>query len=130
MKSADPYEYQSIEMDGKGRLLLVSTSFGENRHGEIASLEVPSLQVGPSCKYGYAPNKQRGEQLSPATVESCQQYSGSETLDDFLKTFESQVPTSSGFLCKDKKAEYCPQPDSTINGHRLPKSKPFATPIH
>jgi hypothetical protein len=119
LKAADSNEYQSIEIDGKGRLLLVNSSFGENRHGEFASLEVPSLRVGPSCKYDYATNKQHGEQLSPITVESCKQYSGSETLEDFLKKLGSYVPTSSGFLCKDKKAEYCPQPDRFTPDHQF-----------
>jgi hypothetical protein len=110
-KTASSHPFQSIEFDPSSRLVLVSTSFGEQRGGELAVLDLPSLHPRDACRYEYSSDEQHRERVSAVTVESCSRLLGAQGLREYLKSFENSPPTTAGFACKDNNAEYCPQPN-------------------
>ena len=110
-KTSVSYPFQSIEVDPSNRLVLVSTSFGEQRHGELAVLDLPSLHPGDACRYEYRSDEQHRERISAFTAEACFRLLGSQDLREYLKSFDNNPHTKGGFACKDNYAEYCPQPD-------------------
>jgi hypothetical protein len=53
-KTSDSNPFQSVNMDRNGRPILMSSSFGEHKHGEFAVLDLPSLHTGDTCQYTYS----------------------------------------------------------------------------
>jgi hypothetical protein len=112
MSTAAPFEFQSIEMDGQGRILVIDTTFGENRHGEFVQLDLPSLTAGQKCDYDMLDNRKGENRLLPTTPSACEQDLNSEPLDQYFKKTSPIPPRSPGFSCRDTSAEYCPEPET------------------
>jgi hypothetical protein len=105
------YEFQGVEQDRQGRIFISSLTPWQDGKGAFIPLEVPSLQPGPRCAYRYIPLKPGEPQHAvPVTVESCAQDLDGVSLDDYLGGTSSH-PAETGFVCRDRRAEYCPQPD-------------------
>ncbi len=117
-KSLDLLEFQSLTMDREGRILVSSSVFGDSPHGEFVQLAVPSLEVGQKCTYAMVKSGSSKEHAIPKTVDACRQDLGAVPLEEYLNQAAS-VPTASGFICKDTKAEYCPQPDRFTTDNRF-----------
>ncbi len=114
--ATEPYEFQSVEMDGEGRIMVISNAFGAKQHGEFIQLNVPSLSASPKCSYDFT-DTQHMDHPVPDTVETCEQDLGPLTLEDYFKRASPNPPRSPGFTCKDATAEYCPEPESfTVDG--------------
>lgn len=110
-KGLDLLEFQSLTMDREGRILVSSSIFGDFPHGEFVQLAVPSLEAGQKCTYAMAKSGSSTEHAIPKTVDACRQNLGAVSLEEYLNQAASVPTVSSGFICKDTKAEYCPQPD-------------------
>jgi hypothetical protein len=112
VSTAEPFEFQSIELDSEGRILVTDTTFGTKRHGEFVRLEIPSLTPSEKCDYDMVDNQKGGSLLVPTTPTTCGPNLNSERLEDYFKKASSVPPRSPGFTCKDASAEYCPEPES------------------
>jgi hypothetical protein len=111
--AVDPYEFQSVQMDGRGRMLIMSDSFRANAHGEFIQLDIPSLRPGPKCEYRLDNNGNgNNERPIAITPELCQQDAGFSSLEEYFKGAYQIPPRSPGFTCRDVTAEYCPEPES------------------
>lgn len=109
-KELDLLEFQSVEMDKEGRILVNSSVFGNTPQREFVQLAVPSLDVGQRCIYAMVKSGPTAEQAVAKTVDACRQDLGMASLEEYLKR-AAAIPAATGFVCKDAKAEYCPQPD-------------------
>jgi hypothetical protein len=110
-KAVDPYEFQSVNMDGEGRIVITSSSFHTRNRNEFIQLEVPSLHSGSKCVYDTFQDKQYKEHVSAVTVEDCNRDLNSKSLEDYVFISVSNLSTSTKYVCKDIGAEYCPQPE-------------------
>lgn len=111
-KDLDLLEFQSVKMDEEGRILVSSSVFGDTPHGEFVQLAVPSLDVGQKCIYAMVKSGSTAEQAVAKAVDACRQDLGTVPLQEYLKQAAAiPIPAAVGFICKDAKAEYCPQPD-------------------
>ncbi len=118
-KTAGPFEFQSVEMDEAGHIVIERSSFGDKASGEFTQLDVPSLIPSARCSYDWINNKQQGQPQVPVAHEDCTQALHSVMLGDYLKSLQPYAPVSSGFTCVDTKAEYCPQPDTFTKDKRV-----------
>jgi hypothetical protein len=115
--AADPYEFQSVEMDSDGRMLVISHTFGAKAHGELVQLDIPSLHASNKCEYGFADAQQAHP--VPITAESCERDLRSQSLEEYLKSASPNPPRSPGFTCNDASIEYCPEPESFTRDKRF-----------
>ncbi|GAA3751250.1 hypothetical protein GCM10022270_07100 [Terriglobus aquaticus] len=86
-----------------------SSVFGDTPQGEFVQLAVPSLDVGQKCIYAMAKRDHTAEQAVAKTPDACRRDLGTVSLEEYLKR-AAAIPAAAGFMCKDAKAEYCPQP--------------------
>ena len=117
-KGLDLLEFQSIEMDKDGRIVVSSSVFGDTPQGEFIQLAVPSLDVGQKCIYAMVKSGPSAEQAIAKTVDACRQVLGTVSLEEYLKRV-AVIPAAAGFICKDANAEYCPQPDRFTSDDRF-----------
>jgi hypothetical protein len=111
-KTVDPFEFQSVEMDAAGRIVLSRSSFVDKSRKELVNLDVPSLRPSEKCAFSLTYDDKNRAQYTPITMEECDRVLHFMSLDDYLKVSRPNPSKSSGFTCNDSKAEYCPQPDS------------------
>jgi len=50
-QTADPFEFQSVEMDDEGHIAIERSPFAYRASGEFTQLDVPSLLPGAKCTY-------------------------------------------------------------------------------
>lgn len=108
--AADPYEFQSVELDGDSRMLVISDTFGAKAHGEFVQLDIPSLRASNKCEYGFSDGQYAHP--APVTADSCKENLRSMSLEEYLKAASPNPSRSPGFTCKDTNIEYCPEPES------------------
>jgi hypothetical protein len=112
MKTVDPFEFQSVEIDAAGRIVVSRSSFVNKSRKELVNLDVPSLRPSEKCAFSLTYDDKNRAQYTPITMDECNRVLHSMSLEDYLKVSPPNASKSSGFTCNDSKAEYCPQPDS------------------
>jgi hypothetical protein len=116
-KGLDLFEFQGVEMDRRGRILIDSSADWDWRSKKprlaaFIPLEVPSLRPDARCTYELLPGKPgEPEHPVPITTEACTTDLGSESLGDYLKGSSFNPVAARQLTCADTKAEYCPQPN-------------------
>lgn len=119
MKTVDPFEFQSIEMDAEGRIVVSRSSFVDRSRHELVNLDIPSLRQSQKCAYSVSYDDKYRAKFTLITTEECNRILHSMSLEDYLEVFRPNASKSSGFTCKDSKAGYCPQPDSFTPDRRF-----------
>lgn len=104
-------DFQSVRIDNEQRILVTSSELGKVWHSKFVLLDTPSLAVAGTCVYDSVKRSGSGEDRIPVTPQACNQALGSTNLDDYLSSYSRVAKHVRGFLCRDTKAEYCPQPD-------------------
>jgi len=112
IRTVDPFQFQSVEMDAAGRIVVNRKSFVDKSREGLVTLEVPSLRPSENCTYSVTYDDKKRAQFAPITMEECNRVLHSMSLEDYFKVSRPIASQASGFTCKDSKAGYCPQPDS------------------